>query len=80
MKKLTTVIKAWDGTGFRTVCPKCKAPDVLAVISGVFSGRIPLTTGGFDFSEARGEFNTEDEIVQCQACDHRMPMAECLLR
>jgi len=61
---------------FITKCPRCNADDRLTVISGVFiTTGMCLTEDGFAFSEAKS-VNTEDENVQCSACQYMFDLSD----
>ena len=51
--------------------PRCGG-DQLRVVILTWAGSIPLEPGGFAFADARFS-STEDEIVECQTCPHRLP-------
>ena len=54
---------------FQTTCPDCGVADQLEVYVGKFSCRgMTLLPDGFSFLDA-GQCDTEDERVQCMACN-----------
>lgn len=61
---------------FITQCPECGQLDSLQVIFGDFSAtKLMLHADGFDFAEAK-EVHTENEIVECRACNHRFALED----
>lgn len=61
---------------YRTTCPYCSADGVLEVVGGSFSASgMRLSEDGFSFVDAR-QVATEDEEVQCQACNRIFSLAE----
>jgi hypothetical protein len=54
---------------WNTTCPDCGVADQLEVYVGKFSCRgMTLLPDGFSFLDA-GQCDTEDERVQCMACN-----------
>lgn len=62
---------------FHLACPHCGG-DALHVVVLTWIGSIPLAPDGFSFHDARLS-STEDEIVECQTCQHRFPLAAITL-
>ena len=65
---------------FKIDCPRCKAPTEeanLEVVSGTFDSRMPLTADGFTPLDSK-QFDTDNEMVACDACGDTFPLGECL--
>jgi hypothetical protein len=58
-----------DFDDYITTCPICG--DSLNIVSFDFFGKIPLRPSGFSTDEA-SEFNSRDEIVECDSCGFRI--------
>ena len=60
---------------WQTTCPDCGVADQLEVYTGKFSCRgMTLLPDGFSFLDA-GQCDTEDERVQCMACNSEWDLA-----
>lgn len=66
---------------FKLSCPRCKAmPDDarLEVTSGIFRARaLFLSEDGFATMDAK-QFDTDNEMVFCHACEETFSLGECL--
>ena len=50
-------------------CPKCKSEKIFVIAMRVAT-RIPLCHDGFSTMDAEF-FDTEDELVECDSCNHK---------
>jgi len=65
-----------EHASFDTTCPRCRAPEKLAVVGGTFEcDDVPLGADGFLVQNIR----TSNEVVQCAACGETFPLDACCL-
>ncbi len=84
-----------DKAMFKTQCPRCDTDGDLVVINVVLVAtddpinvNAPLSTDGFDFTEALigtvweflNDRSTEDELVECFSCHRRFELADLLVQ
>ena len=63
---------------FSTTCPYCKKDWQLFVVHLTATTRMPLKADGFAVTDSDC-FDTEDELVHCEACDKVFPLSEATL-
>jgi hypothetical protein len=62
---------------FLLQCPACRGSHLNIVVL-TWVGSIPLGEDGFAFDDAHLS-STEDEVVECQTCQHRFPLSAITL-
>lgn len=74
LRGMNVVVEPGDYTTFTTSCPFCGANDQLSVVGGTFQAMgISIAHDGFAFADAQ-TMQTEDEMVQCEACSRTFSM------